>query len=1032
VEPPNTLRHRVAELEQQLAQSERLRLEERRYRQIFEMFPVGVAITRPGDLSFVEFNDAAAQGFGYTREEFSGLTLHDLEMVPDQAGIPEPTFSQQRSPISMKAWRMKTRTGEPRDVLMTTRPMEIAGEHVCCGILEDITRRRRAEEALADQLSITEAIAATAADAIFMSDSQRRLTFANPAAERIFGYSLEEFRGRALHDLVHYQREDGSPYPAAECPLCEVNLTGATLHDHQEVFFRKDGTPLHASVSNAPLMKDGRVIATVVVIRDITERELKERELRDANERVAEALATAGLGIWNVNFVTGEMTWDARMKALLGLAPDHELTWEQGMAFIHPEDRAHAAAILRRASHGKNEMQWEWRVVLRNGETRWQQSRGHFTRGASGTILSARGVTRDITDQKSAQEVRERFAAIIEGTEDAITSATPEGVLTSWNRGAEHLYGYSAAEMMGGTAARLLPPERAGESREFIARMLRGEPVHRCETERVTKDGRRLQVSITMSLMRNERGEIVGISAITRDVSREKLLEEKLRQAEKMEAIGQLAGGIAHDFNNLLTVINGYATLALMNASGTAAAAAMVPGYLKEIGAAGERATVLTRQLLAFSRKQMLQEHVLDINAVVDAMRPMLSRIIREDIECDTVLYPRLSAVRADPNQLEQVIMNLSVNAADSMPSGGRIVIETKNVTLDEAYSRQYPEAVPGDYVMLAVSDTGRGIEPAIIKRIFEPFFTTKPVGKGTGLGLSSVYGIVRQSGGHVTCYSEVDIGTTFRVYLPASSPAGTGTYPARQPEIESVRGTETILLVEDDAALRGYAANVLQGLGYTVYAAPDGKEALRIARLHRNKIDLLITDIVMPRMSGRELSQALAPLAAGMRVLYVSGYTDNAIVQKGVLEPGLHFLSKPFNPSQLSRKTREVLSAPLRPGSILLVAPEPGNSTELRAGLAGRGYDVAVALDRVEAVNLCQQAPVDLLVLDLKGADNENIETIRWCRHKIPNVQIVALSESNDVHFLPSAARSGVRSVLQKPVSPEMLVQVVRELIGG
>jgi two-component system cell cycle sensor histidine kinase/response regulator CckA len=410
----------------------------------------------------------------------------------------------------------------------------------------------------------------------------------------------------------------------------------------------------------------------------------------------------------------------------------------------------------------------------------------------------------------------------------------------------------------------------------------------------------------------------------------------------------------------------------------------------------------------------------------------MLSRVIREDIECHTVLYPRLSAVRADPNQLEQVIMNLSVNAADSMPSGGRIVIETKNVTLDEAYSRQYPEVVPGPYVMLAVSDTGRGIEPAIIKRIFEPFFTTKPVGKGTGLGLSSVYGIVRQSGGHVTCYSEVDAGTTFRVYLPASSPAGTGTYPATQPEIESLRGTETILLVEDDPALRGYAANVLEGLGYTVHAASDGREALRIARLHPNKIDLLITDIVMPRMSGRELSQALAPLAAGMRVLYVSGYTDNAIVQKGVLEPGLHFLSKPFNPSQLSRKTREVLSAPLRPGSILLVSPEPGNSSELRTGLTGRGYDVAVALDRVEAVDLCQQAPVDLLVLDLVGADNENIETIRWCRHEIPNVQIVALSESNDVHFLPSAARSGVRSVLQKPVSPEMLVQVVRELIGG
>jgi len=505
------------------------------------------------------------------------------------------------------------------------------------------------------------------------------------------------------------------------------------------------------------------------------------------------------------------------------------------------------------------ESHWEWRVVLNNGETRWQHNRGQFIRDACGKVVSARGITRDITDQRLAQEVRERFAAIIEGTEDAITSTTPAGIVTSWNRGAERIYGYSAAEMIGHSPARLIPPEHAGETRRFLRLIARGESIDRYQTECVTKDGTRILVSLTISPMRNEKGLIFGVSLITRDITREKQLEEKLRQTEKMDAIGQLAGGIAHDFNNLLTVINGYAGLAQMSDFRD-----MVPEYLKEIGAAGERATVLTRQLLAFSRKQMLQMQVLDINAAVEAMRPLLARVIREDIEYSTVLDPGVAPATADPNQLEQVVLNLVVNAADAMPSGGRIVIETKNVLLDAPHTREYPEVVPGNYVMLAVSDTGTGIEPGILGRIFDPFFTTKPVGKGTGLGLSSVYGIVKQSGGHVTCSSEVGVGTIFRIYLPAATIAAIGRKQVDQPEVEFVRGNETILLVEDDPALRGYGVNVLKDLGYTVYAAADGKEALLQAKRNEYKIDLLITDVVMPRMSGRELAQALAPLAPG------------------------------------------------------------------------------------------------------------------------------------------------------------------------
>jgi two-component system cell cycle sensor histidine kinase/response regulator CckA len=530
---------------------------------------------------------------------------------------------------------------------------------------------------------------------------------------------------------------------------------------------------------------------------------------------------------------------------------------------------------------------------------------GTFSRDAAGNALTAHGVSRDITDQKQAQDVRERFAAIVESSEDAISSSTLEGILTSWNKGAQALFGYTAAEMIGSSPECMVPPERAGEIPMFLARISRGEAIERYQTERLTKDGRRIVISITLSPMRNEAGVVVGLSTIIRNITSEKLLEENLRQAEKMEAIGQLAGGIAHDFNNLLTIVNGYAGMALLSATDD-----LMREQLAAIRAAGERATALTGQLLAFSRKQMLQVRVVNINAVVETMHPLLRRVIREDIECVTGLDPAVSDVMADPHQMEQVLLNLVVNAGDAMPSGGRILIETKNVVLSEEYVLEHPDAAVGKHAMLAVSDSGIGMEPGIRARIFEPFFTTKPVGEGTGLGLSMVYGIARQSNGHVTCSSEMGVGTTFRVYLPMSEGGAAPTYPSQEPEPESVRGTETILLVEDDDALRAYAASVLRDLGYSVHQAADGKAGVLHGEGNRDSIDLLITDVVMPRMGGREMAAALAPLAPGMRVLYVSGYTENAIVRNGILEAGLEFLSKPYSPGQLARKVREVLDA--------------------------------------------------------------------------------------------------------------------------
>ena len=385
-----------------------------------------------------------------------------------------------------------------------------------------------------------------------------------------------------------------------------------------------------------------------------------------------------------------------------------------------------------------------------------------------------------------------------------------------------------------------------------------------------------------------------------------KQLEQQLRQAQKMEAIGQLTGGIAHDFNNMLTVIIGYSELMLQKLK----ADDSLRSDIEQIKEAGERASSLTRQLLAFSRKQVLQPKVFDLNAVLTNMDRMLQRLIGEDIHLVTVPAPGLGRVRADPGQIEQVIMNLAVNARDAMPHGGKLTIETANVELDNAYAREHVSVRPGSYVMLAVSDTGCGMDAATQAQIFEPFFTTKEVGKGTGLGLSTVFGIVKQSEGYVWVYSEVGRGTTFKIYLPRVEAAVETVEPSGE-TARPARGSETILLVEDDHAVRTLIRSTLQAHGYTVLEASQGKEALLLSGQHKGLIHMMVTDTVMPGMSGRELAERLKPLRPNMKALFMSGYTDKAIVHHGELDPDTAFLQKPFTPDALARKVREVLDSP-------------------------------------------------------------------------------------------------------------------------
>jgi len=480
-----------------------------------------------------------------------------------------------------------------------------------------------------------------------------------------------------------------------------------------------------------------------------------------------------------------------------------------------------------------------------------------------------------------------------------------DGHLVFANPAAADLVGADSPNaLLGLPALDLVHPD----DREFVKQRIRRNQDERLSTTTaelrlVRLDGKAVNVeSLGMPFTINGRAAALSI---VRDVSERKHLEQQLAQSQKMDAVGQLAGGVAHDFNNLLTVITSYSALAI----GALDPSSPVREDVEEISKAASRAADLTRQLLAFSRKQMLQPVPLDLNQIVTDIDKMLRRLIGEDIELVTACSRSIDLVNADPGQVEQVIVNLAVNARDAMPHGGSLTIETANVALAEAYMAAHSVVEPGSYVLLAVSDTGSGMDAAVQARVFEPFFTTKPKGQGTGLGLATVYGIVKQSGGYIWLYSELGRGTTFKVYLPRIDAPVESTRPA--PVIPaSLRGSEAILLVEDQEEVRKLVRRMLEGRGYRVLVAASGHEALRLAEQQAGAIHLLVTDVVMPGMSGREVALLLAPTHPTMKVLYLSGYTDESVVRHGILEPGVAFLQKPFTAETLARKVREVLDS--------------------------------------------------------------------------------------------------------------------------
>jgi PAS domain S-box-containing protein len=493
-------------------------------------------------------------------------------------------------------------------------------------------------------------------------------------------------------------------------------------------------------------------------------------------------------------------------------------------------------------------------------------------------------------------EYRARLASIIDSSEDAILSKDLNGVITSWNRGAEHIYGYTSEDAIGKHISLLTPSDHRDEISEILGKIARGETIEHHESVRVTKDGRQLNVSISVSPLRDAADAIVGASVISRDITAQKRTENQLRQAQKMEAIGRLAGGVAHDFNNILGIINA-CTEFLRDRIDPAAEPSL---YVENIRKASERGRALTKQLLAFSRTSAIQPLILDLNERLRDISKLLRPLLGDDVEILVVPRSASAVVEADPGQLDQIVVNLAVNARDAMPHGGKFILETGVVSFDEAFAEQNQAMRPGKYILLAVSDTGHGMDEATISRIFEPFFTTKGVGKGTGLGLATVYGIVKQSAGHILVYSEPGHGTTFKIYLPsAEHKIGLGSKSEAETVGPKRQGT-TILLVEDDEIMRSLTRQLLQEHGYIVVEADDGKSALEWAESHPQPIDLLLTDVVMKRMSGPELVQRLHTSRPALKIVYMSGYTGELIAEREMLKRGITLLEKPFSRTAL------------------------------------------------------------------------------------------------------------------------------------
>ena len=811
----------------------------------------------------------------------------------------------------------------------------------------DITERVQAEEALRQSEEKYRTLVENINDVIFTLDTEGRFTFISPVIERLSVYKTDEIIGRNFTEFVYPDDLPGL-----------VESLNRTMHGKIESFeFRtldRNGLVRYVRTSSRLNIHDGAVVGVTGVMTDITERKQAEeqlhqrnRELRLLNQVMAiaainpeailettcqELTTTFDVSQVNVALLNEKKT---RVTVVAGYTAidsiphqvqEPPVTLGQAIPVRHNPALQHLLnqqkpLVINNGSEPRLASLWglicqrEMTValvvplihkdqimgLLWLGDTRPRQ----FSSEEISVVESVAGQVAAALVRTKATRVQQRLATALEQSAESVMITDVRGYIVYVNSAFEHVSGYSAAEVLG-QKPHILKSGR--QDLAFYQKMwstITAGKVWRGRFVNKKKDGTYYTEDAAISPVKDENGEIVNYVAVKRDITRELQLEEQYRQAQKMQAVGQLTAGIAHDFNNLLTAINGFAELAQSRGESNQAYQDMLDRILRS----GRRAATLVSQLMAFSRKQVLDPQIVSLNVVVTDVEKMLQRIIGEHIILKTVLASDLGMVKVDPAQFQQVIVNLAVNARDAMPDGGYLTIETANVTLDEDYTAEHLEVQPGEYVLLAVSDNGVGMSAEVKTRIFEPFFTTKVPGQGTGLGLATVFGIVEQSGGHIWVYSEEGHGTTFKIYLPriheAASPVSFPEFSHDLPD-----GTETILVVEDDSGVRELTVRSLGQLGYTVLEAANGREAIHLIQGYQGMIHLLLTDVIMPGTNGKILAAELSKIRPNLKILFMSGYTNDAIVRLGVLESGITLLQKPFTILALARKVREMLDA--------------------------------------------------------------------------------------------------------------------------
>lgn len=904
----------LAEVTEQVEAEQALKRSEARLLSIFRAAPVGIGLA--SNRVLLEVNDRICEMTGYSREELLGgnaRILYPSDEDYDYVGREKYAQIRERGTGSVET-RWERKDGTIIDVILSSTPID--PHDLSAGVTFtalDITERKRAEDALRESERRFREMLENVQLVAVMLNEQGHIIFCNDFLLELTGWGGEEILGRDWFDI----------FVPPELGVKQVffeSLAQGTIPAHYENdILTRQGERRLISWSNT-LLRDpqGNIIGTTSIGEDITERKQAEAALRESEERYRHLFNSMldGFALHEIICDEAGQPVDYRFlevnpafEKLTGLRADD--TVGRTVLEVLPGTEAYWIDLYGR-------------VALTGEPVHFENYHRELDKHFEVTAFSPKHrqfavIFEEVTERVRVEAERERLLAQIREQArrmQQIMDTVPEGVLLLDADGcvvlanplgrkdlealADAKVGDTIGQLGGRPLAELLtaPPEGLWHEVAVGRRSLQviARPI---QTASAPPQG----VAGTGEALAMHEEQSGGWVLVVRDVTQQREIERRVQQQERLAAVGQLAAGIAHDFNNLLTAINGFADLILLESS---------PGdplgeLAQKIIDSGQRAADLVRQLLAFSRKQIIRLQVLDLNTVVEDVQSMLRRIIGEDIQLTTTLAPGLWRVRVDPTQIEQVIVNLAINARDAMPGGGGLTIETANVILDEGYSASQMEVRPGDYVLLAISDTGVGMSQEVQARIFEPFFTTKEKGQGTGLGLASVYGIVKQSGGHIWVCSEEGGGTTFKIYLPRA-----GEVAAPSPRPDTGRGVptgdETILLVEDNPEVRDLARRVLRAQGYTLLEAQNGQQALRLAAGHPGPIHLLLADVVMPGMSGRALAEQLTAAHLDLKLLFMSGYADEAIAHHGFLSANVAFLHKPFSPADLARKVRAAL----------------------------------------------------------------------------------------------------------------------------